>query len=268
MRVAEIPSAMQWWIFIRIAQRLPFRPSMTQHSHSGRSRSSRRSSTSATTRNSSAVVAGPRDCRPAHVTAEVESRIVDPLWRTDIEGLGAQHLRASRYRSDPFCQNIFKFVIIGYGTVDDRDAADRQTDVPVRILRHEEARIERIELLHDSSPPFHCWGSSSSISDDRDREVAARLIRVNNWGRLCGNVVGVRPIVLCEAISVDQAMMGYSGRTIDAIEHIFDRLAGWVGAMGRRAGRRWSGCSPVNRAVPARQLCGDRQMKLHGLASA
>ena len=27
--------------------------------------------------------------------------------------------------------------------------------------------------------------------------------------------------------------------------------------MGRRAGRRWSGCSPVNRAAPARHRCGD-----------
>ena len=33
--------------------------------------------------------------------------------------------------------------------------------------------------------------------------------------------------------------------------------------MGRRAGRRWSGCSPVNRAVPARHLCGDRRMTSH-----
>jgi hypothetical protein len=135
------------------------------------------------------VIARPRNCHPAHVPAEVESRIVDPRWRTDIEGLGAQHLRAPRYCPDPFCQNIFEVAIIGHRTVDDRDSTDRQADVPVRILRHEETGIERIELLHDYSPPFHCWGLPTSIGGDQWSEVAARLIRVNNWGRLCGNVV-------------------------------------------------------------------------------
>ena len=34
------------------------------------------------------------------------------------------------------------------------------------------------------------------------------------------------------------------------IELMFDRLAGWVGTTGRRAGRRWSGCSTASRAAP------------------
>jgi hypothetical protein len=58
---------------------------------------------------------------------------------------------------DTFCQNAFELVVGRHGTIDDRDSADRQTHVTVRVLRHEETRIERIELLHDSSPPFHCW---------------------------------------------------------------------------------------------------------------
>ena len=48
--VAAIPSARQWWIFISSARRSCYRPSMIQHSHSGRSRSSRRAITSATSR--------------------------------------------------------------------------------------------------------------------------------------------------------------------------------------------------------------------------
>jgi hypothetical protein len=84
------------------------------------------------------------------MTAEVESRIVDPLRSTDVEGLGAQHLRAPRYCLNPFCQSVFKLVVIGNGTVDYRDPADRQTDISVRILRHEETCIERFELFHDS----------------------------------------------------------------------------------------------------------------------
>lgn len=48
---AAMPSAMQWWIFIRIAHRSDGSPSMIQHSHSGRDLSSRRSMMSATTPN-------------------------------------------------------------------------------------------------------------------------------------------------------------------------------------------------------------------------
>src|SRR6516165_6641323 len=35
IRTAVIPSAMQWWIFIRAAHRPSGRPSMTQNSHNG-----------------------------------------------------------------------------------------------------------------------------------------------------------------------------------------------------------------------------------------
>ncbi|CFS07143.1 Uncharacterised protein [Mycobacterium tuberculosis] len=55
---ADMAPAMQWWIFIKIAQRLPLRPSMIQHSHSGRSGSRGRSSASAMARNSSASSPG------------------------------------------------------------------------------------------------------------------------------------------------------------------------------------------------------------------
>ena len=113
---------------------------------------------------------------------------MDVILREDIEKLGTQHLSAARYCPDAFCQNVLELAVIGGGTVDDRDAADRQADVPVRIFRHEKACIERVQLLHESSPPF-TPGTSSSIRCHPQQEVAARLNRVNNWSRLCGNVV-------------------------------------------------------------------------------
>src|SRR5262245_29060906 len=33
------------------------------------------------------------------------------------------------------------------------------------------------------------------------------------------------------------------------IERMFDMLFGWAGIAGRRAGRKWSGCSQASRAV-------------------
>ena len=189
MRVADIPSAMQWWIFISIAHRLPFRPSMTQHSQSGRSRSQAALQHVGDNSEQFGVIARPRHRDSAHVAAEIESRIVDPLRRTDVEGLGAEHLRAARNRLNTLCQNTFELFKVGRGAVDDRDSADRQTDVTVRILGHEETRVERIELLHEPSPPFRRLGLCSSIGGDQRSEVAAILNRVNNWSRLCGNVV-------------------------------------------------------------------------------
>ena len=53
-----MPSAMQWWIFISSAHRLSVSPSMIQHSHSGRSRSSRCSMMLAINPNSSASSPG------------------------------------------------------------------------------------------------------------------------------------------------------------------------------------------------------------------
>ena len=104
------------------------------------------------------VIARPRHRGPAHVAAEIESWIVDPVRRTDVEGLSAQHLRAARYCLNTLCQNAFEFFKVGRGPVDDRDSADCQTDVTVRILGHEETRVERIELLHQPSPPFRRLG--------------------------------------------------------------------------------------------------------------
>jgi hypothetical protein len=103
------------------------------------------------------VITWARYCHPPHMAADVESRIVDPLRRTNVERQGAQHLRASRNRSNALCQNSFEFLVLGHRAIDDGDSADRQTDVAVRILGHEEARIERIELLHELSPPFILW---------------------------------------------------------------------------------------------------------------
>ena len=105
-----------------------------------------------------AVIARPRHRDSAHVAGEIESRIVDPLRRTDVEGLGAEHLRAARNRLNTLCQNVFEFFKVGRGPFDDRDSADCQTDVTVRILRHQETSVERIELLHQSSPPFRRLG--------------------------------------------------------------------------------------------------------------
>jgi len=104
------------------------------------------------------VIAGLRNRYPTHMTAEVESRIVDPLRRADVEGLGAEHLCTARDCLNTLCQNAFEFFKVRRGALDDRDSADRQTDVTVRILGHEETRIERIELLHQPSPPFRRLG--------------------------------------------------------------------------------------------------------------
>ncbi len=188
MRIAEMPSAMQWWTFISIAHRLPLRPSMTQHSHSGRSRSSRRSNTSATTPNSSAS-------SPGRGTA------IRRTWRLMSNAGSSTHCGAPiskgwvrsicmhrRNRSNTLCQKSFELFILGRRAVDDGDSTDRHTDVAVGILSHEKAGIERSELFHESSRRSFS-GLHVSIGGECRSEVAAALTCVNNGSRLCGNVV-------------------------------------------------------------------------------
>jgi hypothetical protein len=49
------------------------------------------------------VIARPRHRDSSHVAVEIESRIVDPLRSADVEGLGAEHLRATRNGLNTLC---------------------------------------------------------------------------------------------------------------------------------------------------------------------
>ena len=133
---------------------LPFRPSMTQHSHSGRSNSRGRSGR----RRSPATVgfipgAGNRD--PAQVMGEVEFRIVDPLLGA-VERVCPQYLSAPRYRLNPFCQKRFEPFQTGHGAVDDGDRAGRQAGLPIGVCGGEEARVQCLSAVPFSVPARCC----------------------------------------------------------------------------------------------------------------
>ncbi len=186
---------MQWWTFIRIAHRLPFRPSMTQHSHSGRSRFRRRSSTSATTRNSS-------------VSSPGRGTAIRRTWRLMSNAGSSTHCGA------PTSKGWVRSICVHRGIDLIRSArtalnfsylgaAPSMMAIPPiakLTLRSESSAMRKpASRVLSCSTPHHrrsFAGLDSSIGGDHWSEVAAILIRVNNWSRLCGNAVGKRAAVL------------------------------------------------------------------------
>src|ERR1700758_4911168 len=146
MWVAAILSAMAWWIFIIIAHRLLVTPSTIQHSHSGRSRSSRRPMTSAAHRNR--AVSSPRKCGAPHVMGDVDVGCLNPLRRFKIQRIGMQYLPEPWHRKYMFGHALDEGVVVGHRPRNDGYAADRQTDVAVGVLYFEKARIKRRQMLH------------------------------------------------------------------------------------------------------------------------
>ena len=151
MCVAAIPSAMQWWIFIRIAHRLLRQavddPAFPQRAVTieaplhdlGDPPEQRR------------VIAGTRQCGAPYVMGDVEVGVVHPLRCAEIERLRAQDLPEPRHRQNAFGQAGDERVEVGHRSGEDGEGTDREADVAVGVLGFEESRIKRCQVLHDNT---------------------------------------------------------------------------------------------------------------------
>lgn len=100
------------------------------------------------------LATGMRQRGTVNVVRDVEIGDLDPLRRLQIEQMGPQHLPEARQCHDPFREAGCEVVEVGQWSLDDGHPADRQTDVPVGILRLQEAGIQRRQVLcrHRTAP--------------------------------------------------------------------------------------------------------------------
>jgi hypothetical protein len=100
------------------------------------------------------VVARLRKRPSMHMMGNLKTVVVYPFRRAEVEQVHARDLGEPGNRRYSFGQGGDEHVVIESGSVDDCQAAYRQTHVPVRIFGLEEACIKRRQLLHNQRPPM------------------------------------------------------------------------------------------------------------------
>ena len=89
------------------------------------------------------IVAGMRKRSPMDVLGQIEVRIFYPFRRAEIEKMCAEHLSEPWDVRDPLGNGRRQRVVVGHRSLDDRDTANREADMPVGVLGLEESGVQR-----------------------------------------------------------------------------------------------------------------------------
>ena len=166
MSTPEMPSTSAWWVFESIAKRSPSRPSTSQISQSGLSRSSCWANTRPASALSCSSEPGAGQRGGAHVVAKVQVRVVDPLRAALGERHEREPLAVARHQPEAALDRLEQLVVGRGRALEDHHAG--HVHVGGAVLQMEERGVEPCQTIR---------GHGSKTRSERQAELVVRQRR-------------------------------------------------------------------------------------------